>query len=226
MIQLGPLMMNFELLIFMLSAFTGYLALKYRSSKADVEESISDKFVTALILSFITWKFSLIIFDPVSVIRYPMSLLYFNGGDKGLWLAIVISIAFLWMRSRKDGSSLWVNMDLLSTGLIVGSAIYHLLILTKDSTNLLFHALYILLMVGLLIFLFTNKKSVGNPIVMNQFVIWFSLGMIGVFFTEKDRMYLILSFSKEQIVLFFIFIIAIFAGNFLDKKKMRRWNDG
>lgn len=217
-IQLGPLMLNFELLNFILSAFTGYLALKYRISMANVEASIGDKFVTALLLSFIVWKFSLIIFDPVSVIRNPLSLLYFNGGDKGLWLAIIISVIFLWIRSRKDGTSLWMNVDVISIGLIAGSGMFHLLLLMKDTSNILFHLLYISFMVGLLVFLNISKKAVGNPIALNQLVIWFSLGMIGIFFAEKGRAYWIFSFSLEQIFFFFIFIVAIFVGNTLEKK--------
>ncbi len=218
-IQLGPMLLNFELLILILSAFTGYMTLKYRSSKANVEESISDKFITALILSFFTWKFSLIIFDPVSVIQYPLSLLYYNGGDKGIWLAIAISMIFLWTRLRKEDTTLWINLDVLINGLIAGSSVYHLLLITMDSTKVLFHSLSISLGVGLLIFMYTNKKVVGNPMVMNQVAIWFSLGMIGIFFAEKERIYLLFSFSKEQILLFIIIIIALFVGNALEKKK-------
>lgn len=218
-IQLGPLMLNFQLLIFILSAFTGYLALKYRLNKANVEGSIGDKFVTALILGFFIWKFSLIIFDPVSVIQYPMSLIFFNGGEMGIWLAIVISIIFLWMRSRKEKSAICMNLDVLSTSLLAGSGTFHLLLITMDSTNILFHSLYGFLSVGLLIFIYTNKKAIGNPIVMNQLAIWFSLGMIGISFTDKERIYMFLSFSKEQTLFFIIFIIAIFVGNALEKKK-------
>ncbi|MEX1029662.1 MAG: hypothetical protein WDZ91_06400 [Paenibacillaceae bacterium] len=219
MIPLGPLMLNFELIIFILSSFIGYLALKFRLSRARVDGRISDKFVTALILGFMIWKFSLIIFDPLTVIRYPMSLLYFNGGDKGLWLAIAISILFLWMRSRKEGTSVWINLDIMSTGLIAGSGTYHLMLLTLDSTNKLFLSLYICLAIGLLIFMYTNKNAIGNRIVMNQIVIWFSLGMIGLFFTEKERRYLFFSFSIEQVIFILLFIIAIFVGNALEKKK-------
>lgn len=219
-IQLGPFLLNFQLIIFIMSALTGYLALKYRLTKANVEGNISEKFVTALFIGFFTWKFSLIIFDPVSVIQYPVSLLYFNGGAKGLWLAIAISMIYLWKSSRKEGTSVLMNLDVMSTGWIASSSTYHLLLLTLDSPNVLFHSLYISLMVGLLIILYKNKKALGNPIVLNQLVIWFSLGMIGIFFAEKERIYLLFSFSKEQILFFVIFIIAIFVGNALEKKKV------
>lgn len=215
-IQLGPLLLNFELLIFVLSAFTGYLALKHRLSQAVVEGKISEKFIIAIILGFFTWKFSLILFDLSSVIQHPMSLLYFNGGDRGLWLAITISILYLWMRTRKDGTSIKLNLDVLITGLLVGSSIYQLLLLTVNSTNALFHSLYIFLAVGLLMFLYINKNAVGNSLVLNQLVMWFSLGMIGISFAEKTRIYFFFSFSKEQFLFFVIFIITLFAGRFLE----------
>lgn len=215
-IQLGPLLLNFELLIFVLSAFTGYLALKHRLSQATMEEKISEKFITAIILGFFTWKFSLILFDLSLVIQHPMSLLYFNGGDRGLWLAITISILYLWIRTRKEGTSIKLNLDVLVAGLLVGSSIYQLLLLIVNSTNTLFHSLYIFLAVGLHMFLYINKKAVGNSLVLNQLVMWFSLGMIGISFAEKTRIYFFFGFSKEQFLFFFIFIITLFAGRFLE----------
>lgn len=115
-----------------------------------------------------------------------------------------------------------MNLDVMSSGWIAGSGMYHLLLLTLDSMNVLFHSLYISLTIGLLIFLYTNtnKKAVGNSININKLVIWYSLGMIGIFFAEKERIYLFFSFSKEQILFFITFIIAIFVGNAIEKKKV------
>ncbi len=217
-IQLGPFMLNFELLILIISAFVGYLGLRYRLSKAEVEASIRDKFVTALIISLIVWKFSLIVFDPITVLQYPLSLLYFNGGDKGLWLAVVISLIYVWIRSRGDGTSLWLNVDVISIGLMAGSGTYHLLLLMKDTSNILFHLLYISFVAGLLVFLNISKRAVGNPIIINQLVIWFSLGMVGIFFAVKERSYMFLSFSLEQIFFLFILVITIVVGNMVEKK--------
>lgn len=180
-IQLGPLMLNFELLTFILSAFTGYLALKYRLSKLAVESTISDKFVSAFILGFLTWKFSLIIFDPISVVQYPLSLLYYSGGQQGLWLAIAISIIYLWIRTRKDGTSIRMNVDVLVTGWIAGSSMYHLLLLIVDSENLLIHILFVAINVVLAVFFYSLLRRNGIVIiVVLTLVLW------GIYDYTKD----------------------------------------
>ena len=218
-IQLGPMVMNFDLLIFLLSSFIGYLALKYRLRMANVEAKISDKFINALILGFFTWKFSPIIFDPVSVIQYPLSILYFNGGDRGIGLAIAVSAIFLWVRTKKDGTSVMMNLDVLGTGWIAGSAVYHLLLLTVDRMNLVFHTLHIFLIVVLFIWLYKKKRSVGNALILFRIMLWYSLGIIGISFLEKERTYFLFGFSKEQILFFAVFFIALFVGSAFEKKK-------
>lgn len=218
-IQLGPFILNVELLIFLASSVAGYLALQYRLRSAAVEGDIANKFVNALIIGFFTWKFSPIIFDPVSIIQHPISLLYFNGGDRGIVLAITLSILYLWIRTRKDGSSITMTLDVMSVGWIAGSSVYHLLTMTVDSTNVLFHSLYVVVNVMLVMFLYYKKEVVGNPAVLNRGLTWYSLGMIAIFFTQADRSFLVMGFTKEQIFFFIVLIIAIYTDYVFDKKK-------
>ncbi|MBP1992144.1 TlpA disulfide reductase family protein [Paenibacillus eucommiae] len=177
-INVGPLVLNFELVIFILSAFMGYWALRYRLKMAAVEAKTGDKFVSALILGFFTWKFSLIIFDPASIIAYPMSLLYFSGGERGLWLAVAVSVLFLWVRSRKDGTSIKMNLDVLGVGWLVGSSSYVLLLLAVDSTDMILRMIYASLNVVLLVYLFRKRGPLGNRAVINQLVLGCCLGLI------------------------------------------------
>jgi hypothetical protein len=206
-IQLGPFLLNVELLLFILSAFAGYLALKSRLSKAEMKEDISGKYATAIILGIFIWKFSILLFDPISTVQHPLSLLYFNGGVNGIVLAVTLSIGFIWFRSRMDSTSIMMNLDVLVAGLIVGSSLYHLLLILTENTNLLFHSLYILLNITLGLFHYGKKEAVGNPVVVTQFVIWFSVGMIGISFTVEDRDLFMLGFTKEQTLFLIVFLI-------------------
>lgn len=218
-IQLGPFLLNFKLLIFILSAFTGYLALKYRLLKLEVEEHIGEKFSHALFIGFFTWKLSPILFDPASVFRYPMSLLYFDGGDRGVGLALFVSLVYLWIRARKDGTSITTNLDLIGAGWIASSSIYHLLFMAADNTNILFYTLHVLINVVLAYCLYADKETARNPVMNNRCWIWYSLGMIGIFFVQKGRTFWIAGFTKEQVIFFIVFIIALGLENVLDKKK-------
>lgn len=218
-IQVGPFILNLQLLLFIASAFAGYLALKWRLKQASVDANNGDKFVNALILGFITWKLSLLLFDPVSVFQYPMSLLYYSGGDRGIWLAITVAIMYLGWRIRKDGTSLPMNADVMMTGLLMSISTFHLLLILAGSTNVLYHALSIALHTGLLLMLYRSKIGVGHVGALNQWVMWFCLGRIGVNFLDKERVYDVLSFTLEQILMFIVFILTLWVGNVLDKKK-------
>lgn len=210
-ITLGPFLIHFELIIVVVSVFAGYLALNYRLRKVITNgENIGNEYATALILGFFVWKFSLLLFDPISVIQYPMSLLYFNGGDRGIGLAIIISILFLGFRTHKDGTLIGTHLDGLAAGWIAGSGIYHLMLIITDTENLIFHTLFAALQVFLALFLYSRKAVVVNPIVIIRSLIWYSLGMNAIIFTHQDRDLFIFGFSKEQIIGFAIFITAIF----------------
>jgi peroxiredoxin len=169
-IPIGPLMLNFGLVTFILSSVIAYFTVRYRLRTTNTHANISDKFLTALILGFFIWKFSLLLFDPITVIRYPMSLLYFNGGDKGLWLGIIISLLYVWKSSRKEEASLWVNIDVLITSLVAGSVPYNAMLLTLDNTNKLLHCVYICLAISILILINSNKQPFINPNVIKQIV--------------------------------------------------------
>lgn len=195
------------------------MGLKYRLSKADVKEDISGKYFTALIIGFFVWKFSIVLFDPMSTFQQPLSLLYFNGGNKGIGLAVVISIIFIGIRTRLDGTSIMMNLDVLGTGWIVSSSVYHLFLIFTDNTNSLFHGLYFSMNIGFAVFLFKKKEAVGNSVVVNQFIEWISLGMIGILFTKDGRELFVLGFTKEQILFFVLFIISFIAYNVMNKGK-------
>jgi len=222
-IQLGPLVLNLELLMFILSAVTGYLGLKYRLKKATVavEGNISDTFVNALILGFVIWKCSLILFDPISVVHYPMSLIYFSGGDQGLVLAIAISVIYVWFRTRKDGTDIMMNLDVLLLGWIASSSMYHLLLLAIHKENVLYHAIFIILNIMLVLYFYTRKVAVGDSNVLTRVIIWYSLIMMGVSFLQKGRSLFIFGFTMEQIIYVFVFISFLWIDNAMDKQKRK-----
>ncbi|OAB41053.1 hypothetical protein [Paenibacillus antarcticus] len=222
-IQLGPFVLNLELLMFILSACIGYMALKYRLKKVTVvvEGNISDKFVNALIIGFVIWKCSLILFDPMSVIHYPMSLIYFSGGDRGLMLAIAISVIYVWFRTRKDGTGIMLNLDVLLIGWTTSSSMYHLLLLASHKENVLYHVIFIILNIMLALYFYTRKVALGDSNVLTRVMIWYSLIMIGVSFLQKGRTLFIFGFTMEQLIYVFVFILFLWIDTALDKQKRK-----
>ncbi|TVY02090.1 hypothetical protein [Cohnella terricola] len=220
-VQLGPFLLNFDLLMFILSAFAAFLAIRIRVLRLDIEGTVAEKYSRAMVLGFLTWKLSLMIWDPVSVIQQPMSLLYFDGGDSGIALALLVSLLYVWMRTRKDRTSVAMNLDLASAGWIAGSGIYHLLHLTMDTSNMLFHVLHIIFNSVLAICLYANHKASIEMHKLGQFWMWYSLGMASIYFVMKDKTLFIIGFTKEQVIYIVIFIVALRLSKKLDHKKSK-----
>lgn len=70
----------------------------------DTEEWYSD----AAILFLVVWKLSVVITDFNLVIKYPLMILYFNGGDIGVYLGLVVALTRLMFKFHQRG---WLERD-------------------------------------------------------------------------------------------------------------------
>ncbi|WP_338751522.1 hypothetical protein [Bacillus sp. FJAT-52991] len=81
------------------------------------EKDLLDVYGNTVFLFIIVWKFSIIIFSFSMVIEAPMSLLYFNGGERGLWLAVMAALMYMaWKWSPQqwyDGVKIWMMVIVL-----------------------------------------------------------------------------------------------------------------
>ncbi|WP_203363243.1 hypothetical protein [Bacillus sp. REN10] len=86
------------------------------------EKKIVDLYGNAVFLFILVWKFSIVIFSFSIVMEAPMSLLYFNGGGKGFWLAFIIVCLYVfwkWPRQQwNDAIQIWLMMIVLFEGLL------------------------------------------------------------------------------------------------------------
>jgi len=100
-LQLGTFVLNIELLIYAAAGMIGVLAVWFRLREyADRARLVSDAW-NAIYLWVAVWKASLVLLDPASVIAHPLSLLFFSGGEKGIWLASASSLGFIILRNYK-----------------------------------------------------------------------------------------------------------------------------
>ncbi|PAQ13628.1 hypothetical protein CD798_14580 [Bacillaceae bacterium SAOS 7] len=76
------------------------------------EKDLLDVYGNTVLLFILVWKFSIALFSFSLVIEAPMSLLYFNGGDRGFWLAVMVAfiyIAWKWPRQQwYDEIKIWL----------------------------------------------------------------------------------------------------------------------
>ncbi|MBM7648782.1 hypothetical protein JOC78_001728 [Bacillus ectoiniformans] len=67
----------------------------------------ADIYSNAVFLFIAVWKLSVVLFSFSLVLQAPMSLIYFNGGVKGVWLALLMNLLYSgWKWPREQMTAL------------------------------------------------------------------------------------------------------------------------
>lgn len=85
----------------LLAGLTTYFVLRIMLKNKNFQKEFIDAATNVTILSFLIYKFSIILFRPKLIFENPIALLYFDGGTKGLVLALMIGVAYLFWKVRK-----------------------------------------------------------------------------------------------------------------------------
>lgn len=94
-----------------------------------------DPFVQAALLGFIVWRWSPLIWDPISVVKTPQSLLFMSGSEKGRWLAGAVVAGFLGWFAHKSGAGFRRLLDAATITALVAGAGYSLLFVQLGETT-------------------------------------------------------------------------------------------
>ncbi|MEH7346881.1 hypothetical protein V7122_23910 [Bacillus sp. JJ1532] len=101
-IMFGPFMLKYEWIIFFLAGMTAYLFMKFMSKEdRSFQELFLSSFLNAVLIGFIVYKFSSVIFQPTIIIEEPLSILYSTGGTKGKLLGLLIAVIYFYTKYRK-----------------------------------------------------------------------------------------------------------------------------
>ena len=222
-LQAGPFLLKTHWLIIILSALVGYFVIKYRLKRAGYpDQRMIETIENSLIIALMVWKFSLILFDPVSVVINPLTLLYFSGGERGIWLAAVAAIFYFYRRAQKDQVSVWVYGDLLATGFLAATAAYHLIDLFGDKQMVWVDGSEIIIALLILLLIFRRSKEIGKPNHLNQILLWFSLGQVGISFLNPLKQNYWWGFSQEQILYLSLAVLCLSIDLVTGKKRLNK----
>lgn len=108
-IPIGPLMIRADMVVFLICAAAGYAALRIRLRLMPQREWILDTYLSALLIGVVSWKFGMLVFDPIRTFQHPTSLIYMTGGAKGVWLGTslgLVYVALRWRKHREDSALL------------------------------------------------------------------------------------------------------------------------
>ncbi|WP_165452147.1 TlpA family protein disulfide reductase [Paenibacillus thalictri] len=162
-IQLGPFFIKAELLPWIAALIIAYAALKYMVRReSEPAQRIPELFVNGVLLAFFTWKFSYIVTEPAAAVRNPMALLYFNGGEAGIWIAGAAITWLIWRFARKHKVAGLVWLDAICAVCLAGAAGYYTAMCLLERFSEIFHLLSALLSWGLLLLYAVSRNRTAG----------------------------------------------------------------
>lgn len=213
-------MMETQWLIISFSIFVGYLVIRNRLPRDEYPvQRMIDTIENSLIIALVIWKFSLILFEPITVITNPLALLYFSGGEHGIWLAVAIASIYIAFRAQKEHDSIWVYGDLLSIGFLAATAMYALLDLVLLRQMARVHGSELVISLLILLLIFRRSRTIGKPEQLNQGLLWFSLGQVFIQFLNPLNHNYWRGFSQEQILYLSVAILCLSIDWVVERKR-------
>lgn len=142
---------------------TAYLYLRLQRKKQAAE-----LYSNAFFIFVVTWKLSVILFQFQSIIKNPLSIVYFNGGTKGYWLGFAASLIYLFRAEKK--SNIREQGHHVEVWIVI-ITIYELVFYLLNKGHILLSGFQFL--GNILIFLLMRKKS-GDPVWSVQLLVLFT----------------------------------------------------
>jgi hypothetical protein len=139
-IQIGSFAILLKWLLFGVAFLVGIIFIKIwlkRSQEDEISKKLFDLYSNCLFILLIAWKGSLLLLEPILVLKSPLSLLYFTGGNKGLSIAIIITILYFIYKGRKISTQSVIVQSLLIFSLTVASVYNFLFLYLLEEQDLL-----------------------------------------------------------------------------------------
>lgn len=134
--------------------------------------------LNALVIWVMVWKLSVLLFDPHSVLTNPMSLLYYNGGDPGIWMATLLFGLYVWYAVRKEQINGALYIDSVLVSIFGGYMVYGAMCFIAGEENQLTWGLTALMAAGFTAVWMIKKPSGSLRSVLQRvtiFVIGYAL---------------------------------------------------
>ncbi|WP_349409196.1 TlpA disulfide reductase family protein [Pseudalkalibacillus sp. SCS-8] len=175
--QIGSIIIRTEWIILFVAVILGFIAARYRLRTFAERKMLLDLLFNAFLIGLIVWKLSVFLFQPLAVIEYPMSLLYFTGGSKGVGLGLIVAILYLFYQTKKKQLDWFVVVDIALIGFLTSmvSIIFFTLVIGKDVSNMML----LFLLIGFISFIAIIFFKKGGAQAGKVFAILLVIGLAG-----------------------------------------------
>lgn len=196
-IQIGPFVLNGQLVLYLSFGTAGWLILQYRLRKLPDRNMVLSYISNTFWLWLIVWKGSYLVFHLTEFIQRPSALLYFDGGGSGKWIASLVATAYLWRKALKHQLSRKIWIDILVTYFFAGWIVYQSLLFAFGETPAWLYAASAGLTAVLLVFLIFSTEGF-DALKGPSFALWFLVGHVLFWFFVPNRTLWFLSLNKQQ----------------------------
>lgn len=209
--QIGPFILKMSMLAAVISLACGFFAVTLRLKKEKVERTaIIEMLSNAVFLAFLIWKLSYVLFHFSKAIENPSSILYFSGGESGIWLAAVVVAIYMARSIRKKAIPVHLVVLASATGFLAASGVYHLLTVVLENGDRWFHVQQVVSSAVFLWWLFTSKQDQTTMAFWLTLLLWFGISQVYVRFFTDVRNALFLGLSMTQIAFYLLSLLSLF----------------
>ena len=116
-----------------------------------------DWYSDAAILFLLVWKLSVVVTDFDMIMDSPLSILYFNGGETGLYLGVIAALGRLFWQLRRKG---WLERELVAMliAMVMVQSMYQLFMVLLNEAEMWQKILTVLVFVGLTVLTWQKAK--------------------------------------------------------------------
>lgn len=174
----------------------------------DTEDWYSD----AAILFILVWKFSVLITDFEMILEFPLAILYFNGGETGLFLGLLSALGrLLWQLKRKG----WPEIDFaaLIIAFVLLQSLYQFLMVSMNEAEFWQKLMTIAIFTGMTIL--TWMKVFASNIWRLQLLVLMLLAHVLAAIIQPEGL-----FQSPLLITVLFLICGITVYVFLNKRKM------
>ncbi|WP_172369915.1 hypothetical protein [Sporosarcina jiandibaonis] len=193
-----------------LACALAYLAIRLRFGKR-----ISSVLADSIFYFVLVWKLSVILTDFENVIKSPLSIIYFNGGEVGLYLGLLAGMVTIVIELKKNGLHT-LDKQALFLGFITIQTIFQLTMAIMNEGTKLAESVTIIMFTLVAIIIWISIHKMENAVI--QLALLFAAGH---FFTSLFQPSSYIDSSFFSTILVTIFIIIFLGQNDKDKSEGR-----
>lgn len=228
-ISVGPLIIRTEMLLYVLSGIVGFLFMRYRLGKSELQDfkthqgQVEDLLTGAVIAYLVAWKLSVLLFFPGSVMAEPLALLYMPGGEKGVILGVLVALAYTGLQVYRKAIPIYTVAAGFIFAFVMAGTVYFFIhtafilpnmiwggeadgaTMPPDTWSVAFHT-----MLFMLLTLWLIRRSNSPLNYLKHFLIWFGIGKLLISLFAGQPQVFALGLSKFQWLYVGLALLGIF----------------